>query len=121
MKKGNKELIVAGDRLLIVPDIGEERSNTGLYLPKWALEKESIQAGRIVEIGHGAPLTPPDLIEEEPWKTRATPAETDHQARIGDYALFIRKAAVEVKFNGDLYLIVPQAALLLLIRDIEHE
>ena len=121
MKKGKKELIVAGDRLLIVPDIGEERSNTGLYLPKWAVEKESIQAGRIIEIGRGAALTPPNLIEDEPWKTPETPPKTDRQARIGDYALFLRKAAVVVKLDGDIYLIVPQAALLLLIRDIEDE
>ncbi|MDZ7314605.1 MAG: co-chaperone GroES family protein [candidate division KSB1 bacterium] len=120
MKKGNKELIVVGDRILIVPDVGEERSNTGLYLPKWALERESIQAGRIVEIGSGPALTPPDIIEDEPWKEPPPPPEPPpHQARVGDYALFLRKAAIEVKFEGDLYLIVPQAALLLLVRDID--
>lgn len=118
MKKGNKELVVFGDRILIVPDVGEERSNTGLYLPKWAIEKESIQAGRIVEVGQGAPLTPPDSIEDEPWKSHETPRDYQtQQAQIGDLALFLRKTAIEVKFEGDLYLIVPQAALLLLIRD----
>mgnify|MGYP002395623836 FL=1 len=40
MKKGKKEIIVVGDRILIVPDVGEDRSNAGLYLPKWAVEKE---------------------------------------------------------------------------------
>ena len=68
MKKGNKELLVVGDRLLIVPDVGEERSNAGLYLPKWAVEKESIQAGRIVEVGPGIPLPAlaTDLFHMEP-------------------------------------------------------
>jgi co-chaperonin GroES (HSP10) len=38
------------------------------------------------------------------------------QARIGDHALFFRKAAVEVTFEGDRYLVVPQAAILALVR-----
>ena len=39
------------------------------------------------------------------------------QARTGDYALFFRKAAVEITFEGERYLVVPQAAILALVRD----
>jgi hypothetical protein len=39
------------------------------------------------------------------------------QAKIGDYALFFRKAAVEITFEGDRFLVVPQAAILALVRD----
>ena len=118
MKKGKKELIVIGDRLLIVPDVGEDRSNTGLYLPKWAVERESIQAGRIVEVGPGVPLPQPNDVEEEPWKQSNVDMEkTPQQAQVGDYAIFLRKAAVEVKFEEETFLIVPHAALLLLVRD----
>jgi chaperonin GroES len=38
------------------------------------------------------------------------------QAREGDYALFFRKAAVEITFENDRYLVVPQAAVLALVR-----
>ena len=38
------------------------------------------------------------------------------QAQVGDYAVFLRKASVEIKFEGRTYLIVPQAAILLLDR-----
>ena len=118
MKKGNQELIVVGDRVLIVPDLGEERSNVGLYLPKWAVEKESVQGGRIVDIGPGGPLPPPGEVEEEPWRLSDNSlSDSDSEADIGDYALFLRKAAIEIKFEGDTYLIVPQAALLLLVRE----
>lgn len=118
MKKGKKEILVVGDRVLIVPDIGEERSASGLYLPKWAVEKESIQAGRIVEIGEGFSLPSPNDIEDEPWRERDSSFDdNDMQAEIGDYAIFLRKAAVEVKFDNELFLIVPYAALLLLIRE----
>jgi hypothetical protein len=39
------------------------------------------------------------------------------QARVGDYAIFLRKASVEIKFEGRTYLIVPQGAILLLDRN----
>ena len=39
------------------------------------------------------------------------------QARTGDYALFFRKAAVEITFEGDTYLVIPQGAILALVRD----
>ncbi|MBL0892453.1 MAG: co-chaperone GroES [Gemmatimonadaceae bacterium] len=39
------------------------------------------------------------------------------QAQVGDYALFFRKAAVEITFEGQQYLVVPQAALLALVRE----
>ena len=122
MKKGKKEILLVGDRVLIVPDMGEERSNVGLYLPKWAVERESVQAGTIVETGPGMPLPSPTDIEEEPWKpSEQMTTFVPLQARVGDYAIFLRKAAVEIKLEGDTYLIVPHAALLVLIRDRETE
>ena len=39
------------------------------------------------------------------------------QARIGDYAIFFRRAAVEITFEDERYLVVPQAAILTLVRD----
>ena len=116
MKRGNKELVVVGDRLLIIPDAGEDRSNAGLYLPKWAVEKESIQTGRIVEIGSGTPMANPHDIEDEPWKQDMSLNDNPVLAQIGDMAIFLRKAAVEIDIEKDKYLIVPHAAVLLLIR-----
>jgi len=117
MKKGNREVIVVGDRVLIVPDMGEDRLNVGLYLPKWAVEKEMVQGGRIVDIGPGGPMPFPKDVEDEPWKPNQNDKVFPKQGKIGDYAIFLRKAAIEVKFEGDTYLLVPQAALLLLIRE----
>jgi hypothetical protein len=39
------------------------------------------------------------------------------QAQVGDYALFFRKAAVELTFEDRRYLVVPQPAILVLVRD----
>ena len=119
MPRKKRKLIVVGDRVLIAPDEGEERTKVGLYLPQTVLDKESVQSGRIVETGPGTPLPDPnDISGDEPWK--ASQPQTRHvpiQAEIGDYAIFLKKAAVEIKYEGKPYLVVPQAAILVLLRD----
>lgn len=122
--KSNKrpQLLVVGDRVLIEPDSGEERTEVGLYLPKWAVEKESVQSGKIVATGPGTPLPDFKEVDDEPW--RATRRESRHipmQAREGDFAVFLRKAAVEIKVEGKTYLVVPQAAILILMRERKGE
>ena len=38
---------------------------------------------------------------------------------VGDQVLFLRKAAIEIQFAGESYLIVPHGAILVLARDDE--
>ena len=112
-----KKLIVVGDRVLVAPEEGEERTSVGLYLPPTAIDHQAVQSGRIVATGPGTPLSEPASLDEEPW--RLTGRETRYvpmQAQLGDYALFFRKAAVEITFEGKQYLVVPQAAILVLVR-----
>lgn len=118
MKKSKKDLIVVGDRVLVKVEEGEERTNVGLYLPPTAVDNQAVQSGTIVATGPGLPLPAPDANSEEPWRspsreTRFVPM----QAKVGDYALFFRKAAVEITFEGERYHVVPQAAILALVRD----
>jgi co-chaperonin GroES (HSP10) len=55
---------------------------------------------------------------EEPWKETAREMRfVPMQAKRGDYALFFRKAAVEITFESERYLVVPQAAILALVRE----
>jgi co-chaperonin GroES (HSP10) len=113
-----KRLIVVGDRVLISPEQGEERTNVGLYLPATALEGRQVQGGRIIATGPGNPVSEPASMDEEPWKIHAPQLRyMPMQAEVGDYALFFRKAAVEITFEGKSYLVVPQAAILCLVRD----
>ena len=65
----SKELIVVGDRVLILPDKGDDRTDTGLYLPQGVKEKEKIQAGTVVKTGPGYPVPDPAALEIEPWET----------------------------------------------------
>jgi co-chaperonin GroES (HSP10) len=43
------------------------------------------------------------------------------QAKPGDYALFLRNSSIEVEFEHESYLIVPQSAILVLLRDQDEE
>jgi co-chaperonin GroES (HSP10) len=119
MHKGDKELIVVGDRVLVKVEEGEERTNVGLYLPPTAVDNQAVQGGKIVATGPGLPMPSPDSFgADEPWRLPARETRfLPMQARTGDYALFFRKAAVEITFEGDRYHVVPQAAILALVRD----
>jgi chaperonin GroES len=122
MKKQNKKLIVVGDRVLIRIEEGEERSKVGLYLPPTAVDSQAVQGGKIVATGPGLPMPDPGEASDEPWRTG--PRETRFvpmQARPGDYALFFRKASVEITFEHDTYLVIPQSAILALVREGAHD
>lgn len=114
-----KELQVVGDRVLITPEEGEEqRTRVGLYLPATAIDAQQVQTGLIVATGPGDPLPDPSAFDDEPWRAaERTPRHRPMQARVGDHAIFFRKAAVEISFEDKRYLVVPQAAILVLVRD----
>ena len=116
-----KKLVVVGDRVLIAPEEGEERTNVGLYLPPTAVDHQAVQSGRIIATGPGTPLSAPTELDDEPWKAigGGEPRYVPMQARVGDFALFFRKAAVEITFEDKRYLVVPQAAILVLVRSEE--
>lgn len=114
-----KELQVVGDRVLITPEDGDEqRTRVGLYLPATAIDSQQVQTGLIVATGPGDPLPDPSAFDDEPWRiAERTPRHRPMQARVGDHAIFFRKAAVEINFEDKRYLVVPQAAILVLVRD----
>jgi co-chaperonin GroES (HSP10) len=111
----SKRLIVVGDRVLVKGEEGEERTKVGLYLPPTAMESQAVQGGKIVATGPGNPM--PALADpgDEPW--RLGNAISSMQAHVGDFALFFRKAAVEITFENERYLVVPQGAILALVRE----
>lgn len=117
MEEPKRKLIVVGDRILIEPEEGEERSKVGLYLPATAVDNQAVQAGTVVATGPGTPISAPTDLNEEPWRIDSGEARfLPVQARPGDYAIFFRRAAVEITFEHKRYLVVPQAAVLVLIR-----
>ena len=117
MPKSRGELVVVGDRVLVSPEEGEERTSVGLYLPPTAIDRQAVQSGRIIATGPGTPLPEPNQLDDEPWKISSSNQRyVPMQARVGDFALFFRKAAVEISYDDKRYLVVPQAAILVLVR-----
>ena len=55
MGKGDKQLLVVGDRVLIKVEEGDERSKVGLYLPATAVDNQAVQGGTVVATGPGTP------------------------------------------------------------------
>jgi len=119
MKSKNKHVIIVGDRVLIRPDTGGKKSAAGLYLPPSVIEKQDVRGGIVVEVGPGIPLGNPENDLSEPWQkmdnlnTKYIPP----QAQVGDYALYLNKASIEINVENVEYLIVSQSAILVLIRD----
>jgi co-chaperonin GroES (HSP10) len=112
------ELIVVGDRVLIAPDMGEDRTDTGLYLPQGIKEKEKVQSGLIVKTGPGYPVPDPAALEIEPWEspkfdTKYFPL----QAKEGDYCIFLRNAGIEIEYEAKKYVVVPHSAILVILRN----
>jgi chaperonin GroES len=113
MSKPQKRLLVVGDRVLVKVEDGEQRTKVGLYLPPTAIDNQAVQGGEIMSTGPGLAL--PDLADQgdEPWRIGGSNREARYvpmQARVGDYALFFRKAAVEITFE-----------ILALVRDTARE
>lgn len=118
MSDSKKRLIVVGDRVLVQPEEGEDRTKVGLYLPATAVDNRAVQGGTVVATGPGNAVSAPTELDDEPWKIGAPePRYVPLQARLGDYAIFFRRAAVEITFEGTRYLVVPQAAILTLVRE----
>ena len=72
----------------------------------------------LLKLVPGIPLGNPDGTLDEPWKEKKSDVKyIPTQAEIGDYALFLGKASIEIKIEEKDYLIVSQSAILILIRD----
>lgn len=109
------KIIIVGDRVLIKPEEDLEKTNSGLYLPPGVKSKEKVQGGYIMKVGPGYPVGSP--TDDEPWKEGKDTKYIPLQANAGDFALFIRKEAIEIELDKQALVIVPQSAILLLIRD----
>jgi len=114
--KNLQKFIVVGDRVLIRPQEDANKTNSGLYLPLGVSEKEKIQSGYVIKVGPGYATSAQN--EDELWKGKDDQVKyIPLQAKNGDLAIFLRKEAFEIEFEKEKFLIVPNSAILLLIRN----
>ncbi len=111
------KFIIVGDRVLIKPKTPADRTKSGLLLPPNIQEKEKVLSGYVVKTGPGYPI--PAIAEvDEPWKSKSDAVRyVPLQAMEGDLAVYLQKGGFEIEFNGEKYVVVPQSAILMLIRD----
>ncbi len=116
-EKDLQKLIVIGDRILIKPKTPQSKTKSGLYLPPGVTENEKVQIGYVLKVGPGYPI--PSVSEtDEPWKNRTEePKYVPLQPKEGDQAVYLQNSAIEIEFNKEKYIVVPQSAILLLLRD----
>ena len=109
------KIIVIGDRVLIKPEENLDKTKGGLYLPPGVKEKEKVQGGYVIKAGPGYPVPTPE-DDEEPWKEDST-KYIPLQVKEGDFALYMKKDSVDIEIERESYVIVPQSAVLMVIRD----
>ncbi len=116
-EKDLQKLIVVGDRILIKPKVPQSKTTSGLFLPPGVSENEKVQIGFVLKVGPGYPI--PSLNDaDEPWKNRSEePKYVPLQPKEGDQAVYMQSQAIEIEFNKEKYIVVPQSAILLLLRD----
>lgn len=118
MKKGNKRILILGDRVLIRPVETESKTKMGLYLPQTVKEKEEVSTGIVAETGPGIPMADPESMQDEPWKKPSEPIRyIPMQVEIGDIVLFLKKSAIEISIDNEKFYIAPQGAILVVIKE----
>jgi len=116
-EKDLQKLIVIGDRILIKPKVPQSKTKSGLFLPPGVSENEKVQIGYVLKVGPGYPI-PSVNDSDEPWKNRSDePKYVPLQPKEGDQAVYMQSQAIEIEFNQEKYIVVPQSAILLLLRD----
>lgn len=117
IKEEIDKLIIIGDKVLIKPKTPQEKTKTGLYLPPGIQQKEKLHLGYVVKTGPGFPI-PAVNDYDEPWKTKTENVKyVPLQAKIGDLAVYLQNTSHEIKYNDEIYVLIPHAAILMLVRD----
>ncbi|WP_242921311.1 co-chaperone GroES [Pontibacter liquoris] len=115
-----EKIIIVGDRVLIKPKSAREQTKSGLYLPPGVQEKEKVQEGYIMRVGPGYPIPADYGFDEESWERGDEEEDVRYiplQSKEGDLAIYLQRDAIEINYLGEKYFIVPQSAVLMLVRE----
>lgn len=101
LKGGEEELVKAGlkplgDRVVVKPEMSEERTQSGIVLPDIAKEKPQI--GTVIAVGPGRIL---DNGQKVPL-----------EIKVGDKVIYAKYGGTEVKVENDEYIILKFEDLL---------
>ena len=115
--KDLRKVILIGDRILIKPTRPNQKTESGLFLPQGIHRKEELYTGYVMKVGPGYPV-PALRDEDETWKEKKDEVQyVPLQPKPGDLAVYLQKSVFEIEFNREKYVILPQSALLLVVRE----
>lgn len=111
------KVILVGDRILIKPSKPDMKTSSGLYLPQGLHKKEELYSGYVMKVGPGYPIPAIQDVDEQ-WKDKQDEVRyVTLQPKPGDIAVYLQKSVYEIEFKKIRYVILPQSAVLLLVRD----
>ena len=85
------KLVPLGDRVVLKQRIAEETTKSGIVLPGQAKEKP--QQAEVIAVGPGG------VVDGK---------EITMQVKVGDNVIFAKYAGIEVKLDGEEYIVVKQ-------------
>ena len=112
-----KKIILIGDRILIQPSKENQKTASGLYLPQGIHQHEELYTGYVMKVGPGYPIPAVQDIDESWKEKRDEVTYVPIQPKPGDLAIYLQQRSHEMIFNKERYVVVPNSALILLIRD----
>ena len=115
---GEKKLIVTGDRILVSPPGTGERTDSGLYVPDSAVDNRKVMSGWVEAVGPGYPIPEAGGSSEEPWKLSEAHAIRHFPLQVekGDYVLYVKSAAWEIRLDTGMFFVVPYSSVLVILR-----
>ncbi len=117
--KDLEKFVIIGDRVLIKPTQPNLRTKSGLYLPESAVDKEKLTSGYVLKVGPGYPI-PSVSDDDDFWKGKNEEVRyIPVQPKEGDLAVFLQNSGYEIQFQNEKYVVVPQNAILFVVRDEE--
>jgi len=110
LMKTKKNVMIVGDRVQIsIRTKGRRRPRRGSICRPRSRRRRRSRAGPWYAI--------PETTPDESWKAGGKEVKyLPLQAKEGDYAIFLKDAAMEIEFEEKKYLIVPHSAILALVR-----
>ena len=89
-----------GDRVVVEPLAGEERTDSGLFIPETAKEKP--QQGTVIAVGPGS-------------RKEETAERIPMDVKVGDVVLFAKYGGTEFKIDGKELKILKESDLLAIV------
>jgi len=116
-EKNLEKIVMVGDKVLVKPKNPNLQTNSGLFLPPTAVEKESIQAGYVIKVGPGFPI--PAMNDEiDSWKEHQEDVKyIPLQVKSGDLAVYQSKSGFDIEIKGEKYIILSHSAIVMIIRE----